>query len=218
MSIYKIIEESNENNGTNYKMDVLRKHSDNELLKRVLKMTYDKVAFTYGISLKNVDHPGFEREARNKRTLVDVLNYLEEFYVTRKLTGNAALDALSDLLYSLDIDDRRILHGIINRDLRINMGRSNINKVFKGLIVKPVYMRCGLFNEKTKKKINPDGAYVQLKADGTYRDSTVENGEVIYNSRSGETYEYPLHNETLSGYPDGHYIGELTVVKDGVQL
>lgn len=220
MTIYDIIDELNQENGSNYKMDVLRKHSDNELLKRVLKMTYDRATYTYGITLKNVDHPGFEREASFKRTLTEVLDYLEENYVTRKVTGNTALDIMSELLYSLDIPDRHILHGVVNRDLRINMGRSNINKVFKGLIVKPVYMRCGIYNEKTAKKIDPKGAFVQLKADGTYREFTLENGKVACISRSGEEYDYSEVTEALLDRgQDGVYHGELTVYdEDGVLL
>ena len=35
--IFKILEELNAENGSNYKMATLKKYSDNELLKRVLK-------------------------------------------------------------------------------------------------------------------------------------------------------------------------------------
>ena len=51
---YKILQELNLENGSNYKLDVLRKYKDQEELKQVLKMTYDKVAFTFGISMKNI--------------------------------------------------------------------------------------------------------------------------------------------------------------------
>jgi len=218
-NIYSIIEELNENNGSNHKKEVLLRHKDNELLKRVLKMTYDKATFTYGITLKNVDHPGFERESTYKRSLSEVLDYLENEFVTRNITGNNALDVMSELLFSLSIDDRRVLHGIINRDLRINMGRSNINKVFPDLIVKPAYMRCGMYNEKTSKKFNAKGAFVQLKADGTYREFNVDGGEVSCVSRSGEIYDYPFINEVLiAANYEGVFFGELTVYRDGKLL
>jgi DNA ligase-1 len=210
MSIYDIIQELNAENGSNYKMDVLRKHADNELLQRVLKMTYDKVDFTYGITMKNIiQHP--LEIVGSDYSLEDALNILEDEFATRKITGHAAIAELEGLLYVLDVSDAEIITKIINRDLRINMGRSNINKVFKGLIVKPVYMRCGLFDKGKKSKINPKGSFVQLKADGTYREFTVENGAVICNSRSGESYDYPILSQTLETYQDGHYIGELTV-------
>ena len=218
MSIYDIIQELNQDNGTNYKMGVLRKHADNETLKRVLKMAYDKVAFTYGISVAGMERPDVSRPhpAGSDMDLEFALDYLEDKLASRAVTGNDARALLSGILKDLGGEDGTVIYGIINRDLRINMGRSNINKVFKDLIVKPVYMRCGLFNADTRGKINPKGAYVQLKADGTYREFTVENGEVLCNSRSGEVYEYPVLNDILRTYPDGHYIGELTVVIDGV--
>ena len=52
--IYQILEEINLENGSNYKKAVLAKHKDNELLKKVLKMSLDKVAFTFGITMKNI--------------------------------------------------------------------------------------------------------------------------------------------------------------------
>jgi hypothetical protein len=212
MSIYDIIQELNQENGTNYKMGVLRKYADNETLKQVLKMAYDKVAFTYGISMKNAKWP----VTFGHGGLEPALAVLCDRFATREWTGNDALEQLNWMFSNLTKENAIVLRGIINRDLRINMGRRNINKVFKDLIVKPVYMRCGLFNDDTRGKINPKGAYVQLKADGTYREFTVENGEVLCNSRSGEVYEYPVLNDILRTYPDGHYIGELTVVIDGV--
>lgn len=218
--IYDIIEELNKENGKIYKMDVLRKHADNELLKRVLKMAYDKVTYTYGITLKNIDHPGFEREAGSfKRTLPEVLDYLENNYVTRNVTGHDAIDIMSELLFSLTIKDRRVLHGIIDRDQKINMGCSNINKVFKNLIIKPLYMRCGIFTKKTAAKIDfsGKGALAELKADGTYRKFKKEGNDVTCASRSGEVSNFPFLNADMvfEEYKDGYYEGELLVIENG---
>lgn len=210
-SIPEILDELRANNGSNYKMDVLRKHKDNELLQRVLKMTYDKVDFTFGVSMLHWHRNGIPDTISASMELADALDSLENDLAKRAITGNDALDQVTHIFQSLMPEDQQVIAGILNRDLRINMGRSNINKVFKGLIVKPVYMRCGLFSKKTAGKVNPEGSFVQLKADGTYREFTVENGEVITISRSGEAYDYPALNQTLSTYPDGHYIGELTV-------
>lgn len=95
-------------------------------------------------------------------------------------------------------------------------------------------MRCGIFSEdkifnpadwvgeltpkeiakrdrERARKINPKGAYVQLKADGTYREFTMEDDTVSCTSRTGEEYTYPLIFKEMEGYPDGKYPGELTV-------
>lgn len=218
MTVYEILEELNAENGSNYKMDVLRKHSDNELLKRVLKMTYDRATFTYGVTMKNVDIPPINPMPPANGTLEWALDVIEKEFVTRNTTGNEALYMINDILWNMHEEDRDVFTKVINRDLRINMGRSNINKVFKNLIVKPVYMRCGTYNEKSAKKINFP-AYVQLKADGTYREFTLENGKVSCISRSGEEYSYPDIDEVLiEDGKDGVYHGELTVYDENGNL
>ena len=215
-SVYDIIQQLNEENGSNHKKAVLKEHADNELLQRVLKMAYDSVAFTYGITLKNID-PDINGMFLPVLSLTEALDVLEEEFVTRVVSGNAAHDLLETMLKELSFDNASVLRAIITRDLRINLGRTNINKVFKGLIIKPVYMRCGLYNKDTRKKINPKGAYVQLKADGTYREFTVIEGAVEANSRSGEEYVHQEQFDYLADKPDGKFIGELTVHnKDGV--
>lgn len=207
-TVSEIFAEINEDNGSNYKMDVLKKYPDHEELKRVLAMTYDRAKYTYGVTMKNVVFN--ISNYLEDWTLSEALDTLENDFVTRKITGNAAVETIARILAGLTEDNRIIFERILNRDQRINMGRSNINKVFKGLITKPVYMRCGIYNEKTAKKISWP-ALLQLKADGTYREFTVENGVVTSQSRSGEQYEYPVHFNIMKDFPDGVYIGELTV-------
>ena len=218
--IYKIVEELNASNGSNHKIDVLKANKKNSLLQRVLKMTYDKVAFTYGISLRSLIIANDELGC-GKITLTEALDALENEFATRKVTGNAAVDRLEYLLANTeDAETADILLKVINRDLRINMGRSNINKVFGGLIIKPVYMRCGVYNEKTAKKFVSEGAFVDLKADGTYREFNVQqNIGVTCTSRQGEEYEYPHINEALieTGLT-GVFFGELTVYRNGELL
>jgi len=217
MTIYEILEELNLENGKKYKESVLRKHADNELFQKVLKMTYDSVKFTYGISMKNVNIP--TEEADSFRTLEQCLEILEKHFVTRNFTGNAAIDMLEHMFQTLaDEGDRDVLRKVINRDLRINVGTTMINKVFPGLITKAVYMRCGTGTKKALAKINVKGAFAQLKADGTYREFRVDSGTVKCRSRSAEEYEYPEINEILLQAVDGVYMGELTVYRDGVLL
>ena len=201
-----IIDEINADNGSNYKMDVLRKYKDNKTLQRVLKMTYDKVAFTYGVTMKNVTEPPRYMDMLDLEDQLENLGLL----VTREVTGNAAIKLVEDTLYEGSEENSAIIKGIINRDLRINMGRSNINKVFKNLIVKPPYMRCGIYTEKTAKKINFP-ALVQLKADGMFQAVTVDQGSVTFTARSGEVRELPHLESYFSKLPDGVYIGELLV-------
>lgn len=211
--IYDIINELNDNNSTNYKIEVLKKHKDNKLLQRVLKMTYDKAIYSYGITMKNVVYTPEENYLEDDFSLEDFLNDIESLFVTRELTGNEAIDRLSLTLSTLSKDDAIVAERVIGRDLKVNIGKTQINKVWKDLIVKPAYNRCDIYGEKTKENISFP-AIVQIKADGTYREFLVENGNVQCSSRSGETYEYPLLESNFSNFPNNVYTGELTVVLD----
>lgn len=206
--IRNIIFELNKENGSNYKINVLKSHQDNELLKCVLKMAYDRVEYTYGVTLRTIDLQTGIKIC--DMTLEEALDDLEKNICSRKFTGHNALQHVADLIASLSEPDGDVFRRIINRDLKINLGKTQINKVFKGLITKPVYMRCDTYKEKTSKNISYP-AYVQLKADGTYREFSVHDGEVQCQSRSGEKYEYPVIFEQMSMLPDGFYHGELTV-------
>jgi hypothetical protein len=207
--IHTILAELNESNSSNHKLEVLKKYSDNELLKQILKMTYDKVAYTYGVTLEQIAK--FEpKEVELPFDLEFALASLSHNLAGREVTGHAALQLASNLIGGLNEQDADVLKKVINRDLRINVGKTQINKVFKGLITKPSYMRCDVYSKKTAKNIQFP-AIVQLKADGTYREFTVHSGHVSSRSRSGEEYDYPIIFEQMKEYPDGVYVGELTV-------
>jgi len=204
MKILDIINEINLENGSKYKLSVLEKYKDNELLARVLKMTYDKVQFTYGITMKNVNIE-FSKNLKDLPWALDQLDLL----VNRTFTGNAAISHLKNVIESLDKQDVEIVTKIIDRDLRINLGRKQINKVFKKLITEFPYMRCSLPSKHLKNIVYP--AIVQEKLDGTYRSIVInEEGIKIY-ARSGEESFLPKFVESLKGLDDGVYIGELLV-------
>lgn len=214
MSIYQILQELNQENGSNYKMAVLRKYKDNELLKWVLKMAYDKVSYTFGIRkmLPVTENKGsFDLEYG--------LSFLEQMLNTRTVTGNEALEQLKQVMTELSANDADVIAKVIGRDLKINMGQSSINKVFPKLIVKPPYQRCDIGTEKNIKK-NMDftkGVYSQLKMDGSYRSCLVDGEQVTFMSRSGNEDFFPkLKEEVLALKIDRPvvFLGELTI--DGV--
>lgn len=212
MSITEIIAYLNETNSANDKLRKLKEMKGHDLFKRVLEMTYDKVRFTYGVTFKNVIVSRAIKTAPFM-SLETALDELEKL-TSRQVTGNDAIELLGNLHDALSADDAKVLELIIGRDLKMGCGRTSINKAFKNLIVKPAYMRCGLFGKKAATKLNVSAtnpALVQLKADGTYREMLVSDGIVEFKSRSGEPYEYPLIVEEAKNMKKGYYFGELTV-------
>ncbi len=207
MEIIDILKELNLENGSNYKKDILNKYKNNELLFRVFQMSLDKVRFTFGITLKNI-------KVNSNRKVIDLSTALKELdkLCTRELTGNKAILFLEDLLSKLSTGDKTVLERVINRDLKVNIGKRLFNTVASKdyKVVRPPYMRCGIYTEKTAKKINFP-AIVQIKADGQFCAITVDQGNVTFNSRSGEEREFPHLETKFNNFKDGVYIGELLV-------
>ena len=209
-NITKFIEEMNKTNSTNDKIATLTKYKEDVLVQRVLKMTYDKVSFVFGVTMKNVKAGSSE----NTRDLPWALDQLERL-AKREVTGNAAIGLVENILESMSEDDREVIIKIIGRDLKINMGRTNINKVMKGLIIKPPYKRCDIGTEKNVKK-NIDFSkrvYSELKMDGTYRSASVDGDDITIMSRSGNEDVFPIiEDEIRTINIDGYVLlGEMTL-------
>ena len=191
--------------GSKAKIQILSANKDNELLKLVLQMAYDKASFAWGLTLKQV------LKAPSKQLpdmgLVKAIAWMTNS-LGRTVKGNAALEAMHSILDSVSAEEAEILRGIINRDLRIGLNVKSINKAIPGLIHEVQYMRCGVFKPKHKIKFP---AYLQVKMDGTWRELCVKDGKVSMWTRQGHEYSNPVLEELFAGCPDGRYIGELTI-------
>ena len=207
--ISEFLSELNESNSSNYKISTLKKYQNSEIVKQLLKLTYDKNNFNFGMSRTRL--LGILNESNFPEGIDKIDDYLDLLQENSgKLSGNSAKEFYSLLLQKLTEDSRVILLNILGRDLKCGINIKNINKVFKNLIPKPNYMRCAVFSEKLVKKIHFP-AMLQLKMDGTYREFNVSNGTVSAKTRAGEEYFNPVLFEEMMNFPDGYYMGELTI-------
>ena len=207
--ISDFLSELNESNSSNYKISTLKKYQNSEIVKQLLKLTYDKNNFNFGMSRTRL--LGILNESNFPEGIDKIDDYLDLLQENSgKLSGNSAKEFYSSLLQKLTEDSRVILLNILGRDLKCGINIKNINKVFKNLIPKPNYMRCAVFSEKLVKKIHFP-AMLQLKMDGTYREFNVSNGTVSAKTRAGEEYFNPVLFEEMMNFPDGYYMGELTI-------
>jgi DNA ligase-1 len=218
-NIKTILDEIAAEPGSNAKMEILAKHKDNDLLKMVMYMAKSPRLKYYIKQIPSYVKDTFELNM----PLPQALDTMMEVLPTRKATGGAASAILQALLQSVTVDDAYIIERIIDKDLKIGMGTSNINKVFKDLIEKTPYMGAKSFSEKLAKEIfNPKTkgaqkeskmAYSQIKMDGRYCNAIIEDGEAYLESRSGETTlltNSRLMSE-LSQFGDCVLNGELTI-------
>ena len=207
--ISDFLSELNESNSSNYKISTLKKYQNSEIVKQLLKLTYDKNNFNFGMSRTRL--LGILNESNFPEGIDKIDDYLDLLQENSgKLSGNSAKEFYSLLLQKLTEDSRVILLNILGRDLKCGINIKNINKVFKNLIPKPNYMRCAVFSEKLVKKIHFP-AMLQLKMDGTYREFNVSNGTVSAKTRAGEEYQNEVLFDILKSFPDGYYMGELTI-------
>ena len=207
--ISDFLSELNESNSSNYKISTLKKYQNSEIVKQLLKLTYDKNNFNFGMSRTRL--LGILNESNFPEGIAKIDDYLDLLQENSgKLSGNSAKEFYSSLLQKLTEDSRVILLNILGRDLKCGINIKNINKVFKNLIPKPNYMRCAVFSEKLVKKIHFP-AMLQLKMDGTYREFNVSNGTVSAKTRAGEEYQNEVLFDILKSFPDGYYMGELTI-------
>lgn len=207
--IKKIFDEIAAEPGSNRKMEILSSYKDNDLLKKVLYLALSPRVKFYikQIPAYNSDNNGGE----NLDWALDGLKNLSD----RVYTGHMASNWLSTLLSGISTDDAYIIERIIEKDPKIGMGSSNVNKVFKNLIEETPYMGAKSFSEELARKIFDNGGtgFSQIKMDGRYCNAMIRNGIVDLESRQGEPtiVTGAVFLEELSKFPDCVLNGELTM-------
>ncbi len=180
MSVKQIFDEIANESSTNKKIEILSKYKTDNLLKDVLYLANSNRIKFY---IKQIPTYIPSNSEISLRTQIDRLSDISD----RIVTGHQAIELLSTLLSDSIADDAYIIERIIEKDCKIGMGTSNINKVFPKLIEDTPYMGARAFDEKLAKKIIEDGpAYSQIKMDGRYCNAIITNNEVDLESRQGE--------------------------------
>jgi hypothetical protein len=212
MTIKQIFDEIAAESGNNAKIEILRKYQDNELLKKVLYMANSKRVKFY---IKRIPEYTPILEYPEGIDFIGQLGRLDGLSL-RVTTGSYATLLLKDILSHMTADDAYIVERIIEKDCKIGMGTTFMNKVFKDLIEDTPYMGAVSFDEKKARKIFEKGAkgFSQIKMDGRYCNAVIRNGEVEMESRQGEptTLTGAKFLEELESFEDCVLNGELTMV------
>jgi len=189
-----ILQELNENSSTNYKLDVLKKHKDNQDFKKVLYYTYNQDFNYYIKKIPSYINNDLDISYFNIKDMFDTLDMLR----TRTVTGNKAIDLLELTLTRLPKDLAYVLELIIGQDLKCNISTKSINKVFKDLIPVTPYMGAIIYDNKKALDIfkKYGMAYAEIKEDGRFANLIIKD-DVSLVSRNGKpTYIFgKLYNE-----------------------
>ena len=208
MRIKSILDKIAAEGGSNAKMTILKKYVDDIILRDIIYQAKSRRVKFY---LRQI--PEYTPNGRNE-SMDWALENLETIS-SGTLRGGQASDKLAFILSCLSPDNAYVVERIIDKDLKIGMGTSNINKVFKGLIEKTPYMGAKSYAIDLVKKIFKDGgiAASNLKMDGRYCNAVISNGKVELESRQGEITHVgnALFLQELSTLVDCVLNGELTI-------
>ena len=182
--ILQILQELEANNSRNFKIELLTKHKDNELLKEVCRLANDPFTQFYQRKI-----PVYEQTYKTTFGIEWALGELK-ILSDRTLTGNKAIEHLTYILSSILPDDAKVIERIIQKDLKCGVNTSTINKVWKNLIPEFPCMLCSPFEQKLVDKI-VFPAIVQQKMDGMRFTAIVKfdrdlKGTVEFRSRNGK--------------------------------
>ena len=212
-AIYTIIEQLASDNSRLAKEAILKKNTNNELLKQVFNLALNPFVQFYIRKIPSYDTAG----DLNRKSLQEALENLSVLS-DRVMTGHAAINHLQFILGSLSKEDAKIIERIIAKDMRCGVSEATINKIWPGTIPSYPVMLASGYDQKLVDKIKFP-AYVQLKLDGM-RFNAIVKGEVVeYRSRNGKELTIPnkffdIPFITMSKYygVDMVFDGELLVV------
>lgn len=214
MNTFKILNQLSATNSSLEKLQILKDNQDNELLKQVFYLAYN-TQIRFWIKKR----PEILVTANSCVSLSSALTLLVETVASRKLTGNAAIAFVQQLLTSLSSNDQEVLLRVIERDLKCGTGTSLANKVWSKLILDYPVLLCNKFNVKTESKIKYP-AICQVKMDSSRINFEFDQGKVIsITTRNGQTIDItPFLDITLSNLD--HFIldGELMYSLEGSDL
>jgi len=210
MNINEFLNDLADNPSRNYKIEQLSKNSSNDTLREVIRLALDPFTQFYQRKIPTYV-PNTTSHAASLKSMLPALFDLRE----RVVTGNAAIDHLTNILQAVSPDDAKVLERIIEKDLKCGVQVSTANSVWSGLIQEYPVMLCSGFEQKLVDKINYP-AYAQLKMDGMRFNAIVRSGKVEFRSRNGKQIHLlgNLEKEfaALAGDIDCVFDGELLVM------
>ena len=193
MHILDLFEKIRATNKKSEKIALLSANKDLPFLKKIIYLAhsprvkfYIKAIPTYECS----EIPAFSNIDFALKSLENIQN--------RVITESAAIERLKDTLSILSSQDAEIIKLIIGKNLKIGMD-SSINEVYPGLIEESPYQGASSYSKSKFLKLfenaKKDDAYPyvisQIKADGTYRNAILSDGDIILESRQGELSYFP---------------------------
>ena len=213
----QFIDELNQNNSRNYKLEILKKYSQDDVKKYYLDFIFNPF-ITTGISSKKINkfhkedvilHKGIDCSAQDLLELIKIHN-----------TGDdSTLMTITN--WKLNIEDKPelcdLLDSIITKNIQLGVDVKSINKIIPNLIPEFNVQLANRYFEKPE-CMNDKTFAITEKIDGGRIVALKQNGEVKFYTRKGQLYEglVDLENEMKDFMPDNLMLdGEITLLDKG---
>lgn len=211
-TIQPILEQLENTNSQKEKIKILE--TLNEVQRIWFKMCYNP-RITFGIK-KIPDIPENPNKDLETSQVMDLYNNL---FVTRKLTGNAAIEKLAEILSRVKELEPAIR--LIQRDAKCGVNAALLNKVYPNLIPEIPCMLAHPMNDKTIKNIKFP-CIVQTKEDGCRVIIFVDENDVKFFTRNGSELDLPEIKDLILSldFNIKNFMldGELLAIKNGALL
>lgn len=171
--VISIIKQLRETSGTNDKIVLLRRNCNNELLRKVLRYTYD-TDLKYGVQKKSI----VMRTGESKwSSLFEMLDELAESNINDSLKRN-----VGRFINNLETEDEKeLVTKILLKNLDVGLNVKNINKGMKGLIVSHDIMKGSSWDGTLNSEVA-----VSLKLDGIRCSWLIKDGKAIAKTRQNK--------------------------------
>lgn len=213
MNINDLLLQLASDNSRIFKENLLNQNKDNDLLKKVIFLALDPFTQFY---IRKIPYyaTNTTEHAASLKSMLPALTDLSG----RVVTGNAAIERLSNILSAVSEEDAKVIERIIEKDLKCGVSVATVNKIWPKMIHEFPVMLASSFDEKSLEKF-AFPAISQAKLDGMRCNVIVENGKVALFSRNGKPLEvYGNFDQAfleMSEGQDAMFDGELMVLRDG---
>ena len=189
-TVIDILESLESDNSRNYKEEVLRRHRDNSLLKRVFTAVGDPYVNYYVSKFKTPK--SYTHHEGDDVVVQSFLDLITDKLSTRELTGNAAKGAVERFFLTLDERQAKWCTRILLKNLRCGVQETTVNKVWPGSVTKFSVQLA----ESLKSTYDPDSGVtihdelsfplrVESKLDGLRCVAVKHDGTVTMFTRNG---------------------------------
>lgn len=162
--VYSIIKQLENTSSTKEKQNVLGEFKEHLTLKEVFRLTYSPTISFYMKQIPEFIPLPEHKEAYSLEASLCDLQKLS----SREYTGLKAKNFVKEILETSTNEVAYIIQCILKGDLRCGVGATLVNKVWKGLIVRPPRMGAKAMNEKSLESLRGKRLAVELKSDGSY--------------------------------------------------